>query len=1168
MKGDSPAMKFLRAITRTVMGDVTQEVQAEAAQVTPAQIERLGFPTYLQGAGSSARQLIPDAILASMGSDFTVPDSRPRSGVCMVTVCTRNYLHFARTLVSSWNEVHPEVPVFVLVVDWDGGGQIDAAGATCIPGRDVGGPAFGFMALKYSAVDLCCAMKPYVLRYLVEQTSFERVLYLDSDIMVFGRLDAMLRELDASTFVTTPHTVALLPHPDRFWERPSLGDLAYAGVLNAGMFGFRVNEEACQFLSTWESAVTAPGAFLADLGGQMEQNAFNWITCFRDSVTVFRDQSYNVAYWNLHERSIRWTGFDDVDDETRWTVNGRPLVAFHFSGYSPHSRFQLSKWDARHSLYVMPSLALLVENYRERLMEHGADENQSVPYGYDQFPSGISIDARMRKLLKQHEVYLSSEDSPWTAQGEHQYCQALLSPVPYSASLIPILCLDVYNERIDLQALFPDAHFDPSGYMQWVYHNGIHEYGYTELFDRHRPVLPRPDHLDQLIRAVSSHESEILEECNIPLGRDRQTFISRLEDSQQPHLAALVRSGAIENYALSTIWLIRQVLTDNEEARLAFPNPIFEDADGFIAWLETKGVTDCGLPAHSADVFRRTCQGRSLARLFTYCNRNWNLAREFPLAFVGVDMQRFARMMMGVLRHQMEFDFEDVVMYLWTMERDPWRGLPLALELGFNACGNPSSLLPEGQDQLLAQLMESDPRGHHAVEQYRARYGSGIRADRAAAVLRATPTRQRPDDVSVFAGLSDRWAPDAGGVERSRGSGRGAGIQEGSDTAGESRLGVNLFGYHRSPIGLGSLTRGLGRALDIAKIPRADIVVGNIAMESGVMMEDLVQRFDFDLDANIFASYPHLHHDLLRSQPAAMVAGRRNIVYLAWELRDGSHYWRQVYDAFDQVWALSEFAADSLARSMDRPVAAVPCVLEVDGFPDEATKSDVGLDPDRFAFLYVFDANSSIERKNPEGFVRAFSAAFRTDDPVTLVLRVSNATCLGHRERLRRLLAHCRPGLNVRLELDVMNHHDLLRLMSACDCYVSLHRAEGFGYTCAEAMAYGKPVVASRYSGNLQFMNDDNSLLVSVEECEVEVPDGPFQRGSVWAEPDIEHAASLMRSVFEDREMAAKLGQRAAVTVRQTLSAATIAETVRELLKGDSGRGGAHVADTHGRVSS
>ena len=236
---------------------------------------------------------------------------------------------------------------------------------------------------------------------------------------------------------------------------------------------------------------------------------------------------------------------------------------------------------------------------------------------------------------------------------------------------------------------------------------------------------------------------------------------------------------------------------------------------------------------------------------------------------------------------------------------------------------------------------------------------------------------------------------------------------------------------------------------------------------------------------------------------------------------------------------------------MQRDVLAVPCVVDFAHFPAPSTKAAMGLDPDVFSFLYVFDANSSIIRKNPEGAIEAFARAFRPSDKVRLMIKASNAHRREHAAVLRRLQRQASAtGLDIRFLYGHMKRDELMGLLSAVDCYVSLHRAEGFGYTCAEAMFYQRPTIATRYSGNLDFMNDDNSLLVDCEECEVSEPDGPFLRGSVWAAPDLDHAASQMRRVFEDREHATAIGRLARQSVIERLSAEAIGKLIEPRLKG------------------
>src|SRR6202040_676470 len=158
-----------------------------------------------------------------------------------------------------------------------------------------------------------------------------------------------------------------------------------------------------------------------------------------------------------------------------------------------------------------------------------------------------------------------------------------------------------------------------------------------------------------------------------------------------------------------------------------------------------------------------------------------------------------------------------------------------------------------------------------------------------------------------------------------------------------------------------------------------------------------------------------------------------------------------------------------------------------------------------------------MERKNPLGLIRAFRQAFRPDEPVDLVLKT---TSFGHDEQVRELKV-AGAGANIIVLDQILTQEEILSLMDACDAYVSLHRSEGLGLTMAEAMLLGKPVIATRYSGNLDFMDDDNSFLVDGRM--VPIPPGcePYPAGSMWAEPDVAMASQLMRGVFDSPGMAA-----------------------------------------------
>ena len=776
----------------------------------------------------------------------------------MVTVCTTNYIHFARALVSSLHQHHRDIPAYVVVADWDGQ-PLEVADAHILPGDAVGAEYFDYMALKYNATDLCCALKPYAIDHLFQRTRYAKILYLDSDIYIFSPLTTMLNALEQHQFVVTPHALAPVPRPERFWEKPSLGDLAYAGVFNAGVFGLRVSRHTKTFIDTWREMVSAPGAFL--VSGQMEQNSFNWISCFAEDVLVLRDPTYNVAYWNLHDRSLRYSALDSGRMSDGWFVDGKPLVIFHFSGFSSDSPYALSKYDSRHSLYMMPSLAYLFEFYASKLRAYGADEIRQQEYRFDRFRSGVPIDERMRDIFKLHETFMWCELSPWTAEGEAHYCQALLLPAPSTGSLLPVLFHRVYCERADLQLAYPESHVWPERLFRWIGACGVYEHGYQQLFDRYRQVLPKHHGAQEIITA-RRRQPEVFADLPQPLGAGRSQLLRRLEQAGLPELELAVRVTDCEHYVPSLLYLVRRIVEERVDVQRAFPDLLDSQADSFARWLANDGRQDHFLPPHVADLFLAKAEGRALARIFSYLNRTWSLMERWPLALVGEGYSEVAQALLSILAHGMEYDLEDVAMYLWTMQAKPWAGVSLTLELAINARRTPSPLLPEGQEALLRPVLERDSRFREALVEYRSQYPSPPLGefDRRS----TTEPESGPREVSVLR-LLDQWVHGNGPISPRS--------DDDEPSKRPLRQGVNLFGYHKSPIGLGSLTRGLNLALEHSGVCVRKTVLGNVAMDADLAPADFVRTYDRTLDTNIFVSYPHLHEMLLHTQPGTRRRG-------------------------------------------------------------------------------------------------------------------------------------------------------------------------------------------------------------------------------------------------------------------------------------------------------
>ena len=272
--------------------------------------------------------------------------------------------------------------------------------------------------------------------------------------------------------------------------------------------------------------------------------------------------------------------------------------------------------------------------------------------------------------------------------------------------------------------------------------------------------------------------------------------------------------------------------------------------------------------------------------------------------------------------------------------------------------------------------------------------------------------------------------------------------------------------------------------------------------------------------------------------------GKYNIGYWLWELPELPEAFHGSFSYLDEVWVSSEYGREAIARVSPIPVVKVPPALPAEGLRTKGVGREYfGLQDRHRVFLFMFDAHSIVERKNPGAVIEAFKRAFPNDPDARLVLKLVHAD-LALVARLRAEAADPRV-----LVIDrVFDREEVNSLLALSDCYVSLHRSEGFGLTMAEAMALGKPVIATGHSANLDFMNVGNSLLVRYEMVRLEKDYPPYPRGSAWADPDVDHAAELMRTVYEDPDRARKLGDRARADVMAYLSPEAVGTRISERL--------------------
>jgi len=346
--------------------------------------------------------------------------------------------------------------------------------------------------------------------------------------------------------------------------------------------------------------------------------------------------------------------------------------------------------------------------------------------------------------------------------------------------------------------------------------------------------------------------------------------------------------------------------------------------------------------------------------------------------------------------------------------------------------------------------------------------------------------------------------------------------------------GVNVVGFFKAEFGQGEAARRLVAALERADLPFRTVTYEKIPHRQEHPFDD---RVGDEFPANVVClNAEHLvqfvldgGRDLLRNRYSAGL--------WFWETSRFPARFRHALNYLDEVWVASDFVREAVERETSKPVLTFPLPVLV---PDHPTlgRADLGIPEDAFVFLFVFDFFSTIERKNPLGLIEAFKRAFpQPGRPLLYLKSINGSRTPSDLQRLQEAAAG-RP--DIVLSDGYVDGERLTALTALCDCYVSLHRSEGFGLTIAEAMAFGKPAIATGYAGNLAFMEPDSSYLVPYAVVTLKDAVGPYPAGTEWADPDLDEAARLMRRVFDDPDEAADRGARgkAVVEERQSLEQA------------------------------
>jgi hypothetical protein len=348
---------------------------------------------------------------------------------------------------------------------------------------------------------------------------------------------------------------------------------------------------------------------------------------------------------------------------------------------------------------------------------------------------------------------------------------------------------------------------------------------------------------------------------------------------------------------------------------------------------------------------------------------------------------------------------------------------------------------------------------------------------------------------------------------------------------------VAVIGHPFAPIGMGEQMRSGIKSLLAAHVPVEVVDAYRYSLRTDRDYRHLIQDIEVEEVTSSVRIF-HINGDevdpVLRHMQVSKMDFKSgyNIIVPAWELPTYPAIWVDALNCFDEVWAISNFVSNSLtAAGIKNYFIGQSAEVQRRNF---LPRMHFGIRESAFAFLHFFDLSSYASRKNPEAVLCMFEELRKqrpfSDLQLVVKVKALSASAADWSESIRSRVS------DVVIISDVLSTFETHSLLSAVDCFVSLHRSEGFGRGPAEAMFLGKLAMATGWSGNMDFMDSESALVVDFELQDVAADEYPEAAGQQWAYPDIDHAISLALSVVDDRSMAHRIAQNGLNRVRDRCS--------------------------------
>lgn len=561
------------------------------------------------------------------------------------------------------------------------------------------------------------------------------------------------------------------------------------------------------------------------------------------------------------------------------------------------------------------------------------------------------------------------------------------------------------------------------------------------------------------------------------------------------------------------------MLRNSARLRRRFPTAISEGEEGaYCEWLCTSAAVKLGLSHRAVENITTAFRSDPGKRVLELYLRSPKIQGRFPHGLLPVGQKRFVKWLLREGRAKHNLSAAEILWFLHeTAEQVPqmvfktWL-INLSWQQKF-----PEGPTSAGKEAFLTWLRQEFPN------------------------YPALASRKALDPVVPAA---EQMLLQQGGNGHGNGAHSApAAVVPSTNGNGAALRGVNILSHFSYPSGIQQAALFTKRALETAHF--------------GVSCRDVSAFPCFDVEDRA----PFLGLEVfpvtiinVAPQPYFSVAYERGgllrrsgiyrIAYWAWELDTIPEEWSELTPLLDAIWAPTSFVANAFRQRMGVPVEEVLPGVELSAI-ETVTKAELGIPENNYVFMFMFDMCSQMIRKNPLALIRAFRAAFRPSDHASLVIKVSRGR--SHPEAFAALEQAAREA-NVIVVDEVLSRARAYGFTQMCDCFVSLHRAEGFGLCLAEAMLMGKPAIATNYSGNLAFMHPGNSLLVDYRLTDIADDNPIYKGGNHWADPSVEHAAALMRQCYDEPEEAAALAAIGQAEAREMLSLKAAGQRMAEQL--------------------